>query len=95
MIDVIIQLLTTLSNLILTPIDTFIESNLPSLYNIITYIPNFLNYILNYVSWAISWLPIDMTVIYFLFDILIFRFLWVRFGYVIGLFLSWLKEVRT
>lgn len=94
-IETIINILSLLTNILLTPIDNFIVSNIPSLANMFSYINGFLNYILSYFVWAISWIPIDTTALYFMFDILIFYFLWLRFGYVIGLFINWLKEFRT
>ena len=59
----IFTLITSLVNLILTPIDLLIDTALPSLGNALDMVSGFFNWVANLVPWAISWFGLNETVI--------------------------------
>ncbi len=95
MIDTFLNIMSYLSNLILSPIDNFIFSYLPDISIVFSYIGNFLNYILSYITWAISWIPFDSVVIDLTFDILILYYAWRAFVIPIAAFVSLWKAIHS
>lgn len=59
----IFNLVISLVNVLLTPIDLLIENALPAVADGLDMVGNLFSYIANIVPWAISWLGFNSTVI--------------------------------
>lgn len=59
----IFSLIISLVNVLLTPIDALIESALPDLSNLLSYVSGFFNYAASVVPWGISWLGLPSILI--------------------------------
>lgn len=51
----IFSIIISLVNLLLVPLDTLINSALPSISTGLEYVNNFIDYILNFIPWICSW----------------------------------------
>lgn len=69
----IMDFVSTVSNAVLSPIDTYLASNVPAVASVISAIVYFFNYILDFVRWACSTIGLDYNLLSLIFGYIEFK----------------------
>lgn len=73
-VETLLNILQFVVNLLMTPIDSFINAYIPSVATGLEYVGNFFNYIIGFIPWIMSWfnLPtlfIELIIAYYVFKL--------------------------
>lgn len=90
----IISLISSLVNVILSPIDTIITNNLPSLSNALDSFSTFLGYIGQGIGWVIDAFAIPTTLISLIASYYIFKLTVPLLMYTIKLIIKWYDKLK-
>lgn len=93
-LTLIINLLTGIISVILTPIDILISSYLPSFDSALSHITDFFNYIGSYIDFVMGWLSLPSFAINFLSAFVVFKLVIEPTILGVKLILKWYKTLK-
>lgn len=90
----IFNLVISLVEILLTPIDLLINNALPGISDALNYVSSFFNYILGFIPWILSWFNLPTLFIEFIVSYWIFKLTVPIAVHTVKLALSWYDKIK-
>lgn len=93
--DLVLNIVITLVNIILLPINLLIRQYLPTIDNALQYLNDFIDELTRYLSWGVDSLCLPQPVIIIITDYLIFKLTFPYLVWFIKLALKWYNNLKV